>query len=454
MKATLTPSLDEMPPGVDLPLAARLLSGMTSAVGALLAVVHLEHSMHGTGALIGLLYVQATLLALVAAGLAAATHERLSHWEARRAPGRSRERVRAELLRALAVTAALGLAGPLLLAVVVSWQAGDARPVAGTLAVLGVAFCATFCAVNAWQGRAPRWLLPPALALLLAVLAVPGTLRLLCEDGELALLALAMAAFMSWRCLLARQALAISAPPLPRPRLRLWWRRASAQRGWRSVGYQEPWKTMSGETRKGNSWVVLAFMPQFLVQAQWLGLLAWGQPYVHEYAAPAYGLWMFCLATFAFGGLIAPRLHWRRRLAPQSLSSQRWARSLVLGSMLAGAVLFSAGLGLSMLANGLASRPLHGDAWLPAMGDVLLATSFGAWLRGRYERRAAGWMLMLGAGLAVAALLAVLPLLTLPLFGVPPQRGAVWLLLQLALVLPLTRAAIRAWSRRDLNLMA
>jgi len=450
MKAALSTSLDVAPPGVDLPLAARLLSGMTSAVGAMLAVMHLEHQWRGPGALVGLLHVQATLLALVAFGLAVATNDQLSHWEARLAPRRSRERVRAELLRTLAVTAAFGLTGPLLLAAVVSWQAGDLWPLVGALAVLAAAFSASFCVVNAWQGRAPRWLLLPGFASLLALLALPGAIALLCVEGGLALLVVALAAGMSWRCMLSRHALAASAPALPRPDLRLWWRRASAMGGWQSVQYQQPWKTMSGETRKSRAWVVLvAFMPQFLAQAQWLHLLAWGQPYTHEYAAPAYGLWMMFLVTFAFSGLIAPRLHWRRRLAPRSLTAQRWARSLVLGSMLAGAVVFSVGVGLAMGVNALVSRPAHVDAWLPAMGDFLLAISFGAWLRGRYERGSVGWVLIIAFGLAAAAMLVVLPLL-----GVVPQRGAVWLLLQLALVLPLTRAAIRAWARRDLNLMA
>jgi len=453
MKASLVTPVDEAAPGVDLPLAARLLSGMTSAIAALLAVVHLEHFLHGTGALIGLLYGQATLLVLVTSGLAATTHERLSHWEARVAPERSRARVRSELLRSLAVTAVMGLVGPLLLAAVVGWQGGDARPLAGTLAVLTAAFCAGFCVVSAWQGRAPRWLLLPGFAAL-TLLALPGTVASLCEDGGLALLTIALAASAAWLCMLAGGALAVKASPLPHPRLRPWWRRTGAQRGWVSVSYQQPWKTMSGETRKGNAWVVLVWLPQFLAQAPALRFLAWGEAYTQAYAAPVYGLWLMFLATSAFGALIAPRLHWRRRLAPHGMQPQRWARRLVLGSMLAGTVVFSLGIALAMLMNGLSARPLYLSAWPSALGDVLLATAFGAWLRGRYERQAATWMLMVGLGLAAAVVVAALPLLTLPLFGVLPQRGAVWLLLQLALVLPLTRAAIRAWSRRDLNLMA
>lgn len=449
MKAALSMTLENAPPGVDLPLAGQLLCGACSAVGALLAVAHLEHFMAGRGALIGLLYVQATLLAVLAVGLAAAVDGRLGHWESRVAPMRSRVLVRAELLARLGQTAGIGLAGPLLLAALMSWQAADSRPLLGALATLLTAFCAGFCAVSAWRGRAPRWLLLPALASLLALLAVPGILRALCGDGVAAPVVLALALLALWRCVLARQALAARAKPWPRPDLRLWWRRASAQRSWAPVRYQSSWQTMSGETRKGGAWTIWLLMPQFLTQATHLHLLAWGQAYDHAYAAPAYGLWLAVLSSLAYGGLIAPRLHWRRRLAPRDLLPLRWARSLVLGSLLAGAVLFSLGVGLAMLINSVASRPVHGDAWLPAMGDVLLATSFGAWIRGRHEGTGTGLLLMFGAFLVVSAALALLQLL-----GIAPQRGALWLLLQLALVLPLIRAAIRAWSRRDLNLLA
>lgn len=449
MKSTLTMTTDETRPGMDLPLTAKVLCGAVSVMAALLAVARVEHAAGDSSVLVVLLYVQATLLAIWAAGLAAATHECLGRWEARVAPDRSRARVRADLLQALALTAALGLAGPLLLGAEAGWQAGDVRPLLGTLAVLATAFCAGFGVVSAWQGRAPRWLLLPALALLLALLAVPGAIRALCHDADMALLTIGFAGLVAWRCMLARQALAACSPPLPRPNLGLWWRRASAQWAWQAVRYQRPWKTMSGETSNGNGWWLMGLLPQFLVQAQWLGLLGWGTAYSHTYAAPAYAVWLMFLTAVAYGGLVAPRLHWRRRLAPLSMTPQRWARSLVLGSMLGGALVFSLGIGVSVLMNRLTSRPLHADAWLPVMGDVLLATSLGAWLRGRHERESAVWMLLIGFGLMVMAVLAVLPLL-----GVVPQRGAVWLLLQLALVLPLIRAAIRAWSRRDLNLLA
>lgn len=449
MKSVLTMTTEETRPGVDLPLTAKVLSGAVSAVACLLAIAQVNHVVGSHSVLVVLLYLQATLLALWAAGLAAATHDCLSHWEARVAPDRSRARVRADLLQALARTTALGLAGPLLLGAEAGWQSGDVQPLLGALAVLATAFCAAFSAVSAWQGRAPRWMLLPAMASLLVLLAVPGAIRALCHDGGVALLTVGFAGLLAWRCVLARQALAVCGSALPRPDLRLWWRRAGRRWTWQPVRYQQPWKTMGGETRQGNAWMLLGLMPQFIVQAQWLKWLAWGQAYSHRFAALAYAVWLMFLAAVAFGGLIAPKLHWRRRLAPHSMTPKRWARSLVLGSMVVGGIVFSVGLGMGMLVNGLTARPLNADAWLPLMGDVLLATSFGAWLRGRYERHSAAWMLLIGCGLLAAVALTVLSGL-----GVVPQRGSVWLLLQLALVLPLVRAAIRVWSQRDLNLMA
>ena len=178
--------------------------------------------------------------------------------------------------------------------------------------------------------------------------------------------------------------------------------------------------------------------------------LDWGQAYSHVYAAAGYGVGLMVLTGLSSVYLFAPRLHWRRRLAPGGLTPKRWARRLVLGSLLCYAVLFTAGVALSVLSNTLASRPSHVQAWPSVMGDVLLAVSFGIWHRGRYEALpVVGLLWALGLALAVAGVLAVLPSL-----GFTPQRGLLWLGIQLVLVLPLTQAAIRAWTRRDPNAMA
>ncbi|RZJ08716.1 MAG: hypothetical protein EOP39_13260 [Rubrivivax sp.] len=82
------------------------------------------------------------------------------------------------------------------------------------------------------------------------------------------------------------------------------------------------------------------------------------------------------------------------------------------------------------------------------MGDVLLASSVLQWLQGG---RLKGWRAV--AAMAVTPLLAALLMYILLWLGVTPQRGPVWLVLQLALVVPATIAAIRRWSDRDLNEM-
>lgn len=452
MKAVVTMD-DAAPPAFDLPLATRLLPGAVSALAALLAVAHGEGFLRGSGALVALLHVQASLLALGAAATAAVAHARLSRWEARLAPQRAQARVRAGLLRDLWHMAAIGLVGPLALAVVVGWQSGDAQPLPGTLAVLGASLCAGFCAVHSWQGRAPRWLLPLALAALLFLLAAPGAVAAVSGDGRLVLLTLALTGAAAWRFVLAPQALAARVPALPLPKLPPWWRRIWAHRGWELVRYQQPYQTLSGRAvrppKVNVALMALAWLPQFLAQAPHLGWLGWGQPYGVEYAAAGYGLWMLFIGAFAGAYLVAPTLHWRHRLAPGSLTPRRWARRLVWGSMLGYAAAISLGIALSVLANRLASRPLHADAWLLAMGDVLLASSFAVWQRGRYEGKATGFACVMGFGLAAFAVLAVLPLL-----GVTPQRGAVWLLAELALSVWLARSAIRAWAARDLNALA
>lgn len=439
---------DAPPPGFDLTLATRLLPGIVSAVALLLAVVVLEHFRQGQDVLMPLLYIQASLLALGAAGLAGAASERLSRWEARVAPQSAYSRVRASLLKNLGHMALIGASGPVVLAAVAGAKAGDVQPLLGTLAVLGGALCAGFCAVHGWQGRAPRWMLLLAVAALPCLLAEAGAMTAIGEDGVLPVAILAATTWILWRCALAPRALAARAPALPVPDLPRWWQRTWVQRGWQFVRYERPYRTMNGQAVRPPNPTLMAFawLPQFLVQARHLAWLDWGKAYDHGYAAAGYGLWMLLVATFFTANLVAPRMHWRRRLAPGGLTPRRWARRLVLGSLLAYTVALSLGLGLSVLANQLASRPLHAGAWPLAIGDLWLASSFGAWLRARHEGGPAYALWMLGFGMAAFAVLALLPLL-----GVTPVRGGLWLLIELALSLWLTRAAIRAWAARDLN---
>ena len=142
-------------------------------------------------------------------------------------------------------------------------------------------------------------------------------------------------------------------------------------------------------------------------------------------------------------------MHWRHRIAPGGFTVQRWALRLVLGSMLFYAGFFGVGMGLGVLIMGVAFWPVHAAVLVSGIGDLLLATSAAAWLRGR--RGATKQRVLIGVALVLAAPLLLSLLIWM---GLTPQRGPVWLLLQLALTALFARAAIRAWARRDLNTMA
>ncbi|MFN3305227.1 MAG: hypothetical protein ACK44A_16135 [Roseateles sp.] len=131
------------------------------------------------------------------------------------------------------------------------------------------------------------------------------------------------------------------------------------------------------------------------------------------------------------------------------MSPQRWARRMVLGSMAAAAALVTVALALVVLFRAGGSAYVSVGAWLSLMGDVLLGSAFLRWQLGR---RSTVWSRVL-AVLAVPVLPALPALLLYGLLwlGITPQRGALWLALQLALTVPMTAAAIRVWSRHDLN---
>lgn len=446
MKSTSLLAPDEKPEGPDMAAAVPLvLPGVVSACCVLMALLSLAGLQPGARALPWLAWLQTALLMVAGGVQAAVAHGRLSHWEDRVAPVRALARVRADLLRRLRHNALAGLGGPLLLALVVGWQDGDARPMVAALAAPGLGLASGFCVVSAWLGRAPRWLLPPALASVLVLLGLPDALV---KSGALALLAGAFAAGALWLGVLAPQALAVRGPALALPTLGAWWRRVGAYRRWAQVPFLRTAKTSGAAGNGLSAWFPLVIcMPQFAVKPQGLRYLAWGEAYTPEYAAATYAVWLTVLACLGYGWLVAPRLHWRYRLIPTGLAPLRWARRLVLGSMLAGVLLVSLGIALSLLGSWVFSKPSYAHAWPAAASDVALAIAFAAWLRARHEHRL--WLvavLMLGFGLAVAGVVTVLLQL-----GWAPQRTGLNLLLQWAVVLPLTWAAIRAWSRRDLN---
>jgi hypothetical protein len=440
MSAALANPPAALPPG-DAPVFTQLLLGFCSVLTLAPAALAYEFPGQLDSARVALLWVQTVLLAFGSASLAKVAGERLRPWEGRVAPLAARRRVRDRLLRDLLWMGAIGLAGPAVLGAVLAWQSAALGPLLGVLAVLCAGGVAGLAIGLAWQGRLPRLLLLPAgLVLLLLLLAQPAVVRSLSAgDAHTALPVLAGLAVMgAW--LVSPQALRVCAAPWPVPHPKAWLRRFLGS-VWRTVPYAG---SQGPSAVRELPFTVFIFLPQLQIHAERLHWLAWGQRFDDVYAALGYGLWMLALGIFASAGLIAPRLHWRHRLAPGGLTAQRWGRQLVLGSLLF--LLTSLGLGLAL---GYVSRPFAPSVWASALGDMLLAASAAAWLLGRRGSRKDGLWIVLGLGLGGVAVIAV------PLgLGLTPQRGAPWLALQLALTVPMTLAAVRAWGRRDLNQVA
>ncbi|HEY0954961.1 MAG TPA: hypothetical protein VGE36_09410 [Roseateles sp.] len=433
--ATLVPDADLRS---DLPLLTRLLPALVSALALLPATLALQYG-RDFGLTLPLLLLQALLMAWGAVFIAGRAHGQLSYWESRVAPQAARDRVRAIVWHDLAWIAVLGLAGPAALAGVLAWQAQSMAPLLGTLAVLCAGLAAGLVLGLGWYGRVPRLLLLPAL-LLLVLLTQPSVVKALgAGEADTVLAVLAGVALMGgW--LASPRALRVCAPPLPALRPRAWLRRLLG-RVWRTV---PPTGAQGANAVRQLPFMIFLFLPQLQIHAERMHWLAWGQRFGDLYAALGYGLWMLALGAFATAGLIAPPLLWRHRLAPGGLTARRWAQRLVLGSLLF--LVGTLGLGLALA---FVSRPFAPSVWASALGDLLLAASTAAWLRGRRKSKMEGLWAVLALGLGGAVAIAV------PLWlGWVPERGVAWLLLQLSLSLPLAWAALRAWARQDLNALA
>jgi hypothetical protein len=441
--ATTTPGGE--PQAFGLPLLTRLLPGLVSAVALLPA--SLAPQFQGAAmVLLPLLIIQGTLLALGAGALAVAAHDRLRQWENRAAPLGARDRVRAGLLGDIWRMGAIASVGPLALALMLAWRGDGWAPVFSALAVPASCLGGGLVAALSWHGRASRLLLVPALVVLVALLGLPVEGAL---GGGWQLLAAAAGAALLWRWLTSPRALAVLAPPLPWPRPIAWLRRTAAYQTWRvTSGLEATASVRQGSHRYRFVSVLLPliWLPQLGGQADKMRWLSWGQAYDGVYDGAIYSGWMMLAASIAASCHVAPALHWRLRLAPRGMSPQRWAVRMVLGSMAAAVALFTVALVLVVLFRASGRQYVNAGTWLSLMGDALLGSSFLLWLMGR---RFPVWKRTLTL-LAVPALPALL-LYGLLWLGVTPQRGAVWLALQLALIVPLTLAAIRVWSRRDLN---
>lgn len=420
-----------------LPVFTRMLPCIVSASALAAATMALEMNGPAAQMLVPLLWVQSLLLALGALSLVATAHERLRPWEARVAPAAARDRVRRQLLRDLGWMGAIALAGPWVLAAVLDWQQGELRLLPGVAAVLAAGLgAAVVLGLGRW-GRAPRVLIVPALAVL-ALLSQPGVIRGISHGELLQSLLLLACAGLLWAALRSRRSLAAGARPLPRLRPLAWWRRRWAHRMWCFVAER------SEGRRHISLWLLLIWMYEPVSHADRLDWLSWGRE-----TPLGYGLSLLLIGAIAGSRLIGPPVHWRHRIAPGGLTVKRWAQRLMLGSMLFYVGFFSVGVGLGLLRNGWAFWPVQAAVLVSGIGDLLLVTSAAAWLRGR--RGTTKQKLLIGVALVLAAPLLLSLLIWL---GMTPQRGPVWLLLQLALTALFARAAIRAWARRDLNTMA
>ncbi|MFG6416717.1 hypothetical protein ACG02S_22730 [Roseateles sp. DC23W] len=421
-----------------LPAAGSLLV----LIAAGLAILAPRH----VGIAFPLLWGQALLLAYGANRSAAVAHERLLPWERRVAPLGSREVVRGWLLSRLGQLGGLGAAGPLALGVVLDAHAGEVQTLPGVAALLAASLCGGLVLGLGWCGRAPRWLVVPA-AGVLALLLRPSGVEAVVRGEPLVSLLVIGAAGLAGAALVRADALRVVASPLPRPRLPARWRRNWLTNWlfhWRSL----PMRNAAGEPLVRHTVAAAVgffFQSQVLLIAHRMGWLAWGQPFGDVVTVACGGLCLFILATAAALHLSAPSLHWRHRLAPRGLTTRRWVRQLVWGSLLT-----YAPAGLLMLTIWLRRDPaVDAGFWASVLGDLMLTSSVALWSRGCSDGLLDNLRRLLGAALAAVAMLCGLNAL-----GLTPQRGAVWLMVQAGLVGVMTILALRAWARRDINALA
>ena len=343
-------------------------------------------------AMLGIVIVLQALLMVSGAAVISGVHTAAAaRWRRRVAPSVALQRARQASRRMLGQLAARGVAGPLLMLVGLAWLQ-------------------------------PGWdLLAMAAGVLLAVaVTVP-----------------AGAALGAW---LQRQA-ASSEGKLP-PSMPAW-RRLAGRWRWRHV---PTWQQVNLRYPSGGLWMACLLVPQALVQAAHWRFHAWGAAYTGGWDIAFAGLWMVALGVFVHVAVIGPPLHWRARLAPGGLSAARWARRMVVGSLLNAAAWVSVALAISMAISKPDLRAVQLTAWAPVMGDVLLAMAWSLWLRGGRNSTLRQGLGSLSLGVATVLLAGLARVLGLAL-----QRGAVLLTVELVLALVFAVAAQRAWARQDLN---
>lgn len=440
-------SLPRGPLFEDGPTAIGLLGpGLTSLLA--LGTALMASGVHPTvlSAFVGL---QAVMLALAAAMSTSAAAIWSASWQRRVAPSRGAVQVRQRLWRQLAVSAGLGLCGPLALAfhAEVSTSYSLARVPQMLLAVLAMLLAAQalggWCGL-AWRGRAGRWVLLGWVVLVPAL----GWQRALREGllawPALSLLVVLLLALGWWvlRQRLVQHRQHWAGVPVS----------GAAQSAFRPAQVWQ-WLPFAGEDTEGRDgrWAEISAWRRLVSLLLWaLAATAWRyqvwQAQVQGVGMATYAGWMALLTGLAGCLLLHPAVHWRRRLAPGGLTPQQWARRMLLRSLAGGVLALTVVVGVAVFSTPAPGRLALLGTWATVLGDLCLAYTLAAWMRGRRND-------LVGLLLAAALMFGVVLTLSAAAagMGLPLVRGAGWLAVELALAAALGWAAVRRWADRNMG---
>jgi hypothetical protein len=423
-----------------------LAPGLTSLLA--LATVLMASGVSPTvlSAFVGL---QAAMLALAAAMSTSSAAVWTARWQGRVAPSRGAAQARQRLWRQLAVSACLGLCGPLALAihaeVVASWSL--ARMPQALLAVLALLLAAQalggWCGL-AWRGRAGRWVLLGWVVLVLALARQRDLRELLHAWPALSLLVLPLLALVWWV---------------------LWQRLAQHRQRWAGVPLNgaaraafrpaQVWQPLpfDGEDAEGRdgrfaempAWRRLILFLLWVLAATAWRHQAW-EAQVQGIGLATYAGWMALLTGLAGCALIHPAAHWRRRLAPGAMTPKQWARRMLLRSLASGVLALTVVVGGAVFSTPAQGRWALLGTGATVLGDLCLAFTLAAWVRVRRND-------LVGLLLAAALMFGAVFTLTAAAVGVglPLVRGAGWLAVELALAALLGWAAVRLWADRNMG---
>ncbi|HEY0954960.1 MAG TPA: hypothetical protein VGE36_09405 [Roseateles sp.] len=420
-----------------------LVPGLTSLLA--LGTALMASGVHQTvlSAFVGL---QAVMLALAAAMSTSAAAIWTANWQGRAAPSRAAVQVRQRLWRQLAVSAGLGVCGPLALAfhAEVSTSNSLARMPQMLLAVLALLLAAQalggWCGL-AWRGRAGRWVLLGWVVLVLALARQRALRELLVAWPALSLLVVLLMALGWWvlrqRLVQRRQRWAgVPADGAARAAFR-------PAQVWQPL----PFDGEDSEGRDGSFAEMPAWRRLILFLLWVLAATAWRhQPWetqVQGVGLATYAGWMALLTGLAGCALVQPAAHWRRRLAPGAMTPKQWARRMVLRSLASGVLALTVVVGGAVFSTPAQGRWALLGTGATVLGDLCLAFALAAWMRSRRND-------LVGLLLAAALMFGAVFTLTAAAVGVglPLVRGAGWLAVELVLAAVLGVAAVQRWAAR------